>query len=117
MREKHGRSSRGIFAAPVPSYAMVIVAIIAAVLGSWFTRRGQSSTKGIEVVRVDTVYVDRVDTVFSERTVLRTVLATSVQPCLEKKQLESVKSVEPAKGVSLQDNEELAKLLVSGSEP
>jgi hypothetical protein len=115
MREIHQRASlwQRIGAIRIPAYAALLLLVVATALTLLLRPQPvERIIAGPEVLKVDTVYVTKLDTVFRERVVYTMVRTPQVDT---RKQSEIVPAVVPI-GVSMKEKDELNKLLVSGSD-
>jgi|GEM_PF-1798227 len=101
-----------------PAYVTALLMIFSFGLAALFPLYVKQAEKVMvsTVVKKDTVFVTRIDTVFSERVIYRQ--AKTISPSF--KEIQTAKALERttpvSTGVSMKDKEELNKLLVSGSD-
>ena len=119
MRAIHAQESlwRKIVAFKIPAYTAVLVILVVVWLMKTTTPAAPLANPMTAVIRTDTVYRIKIDTVYKARTVYRYVTAnlqTVPKETHADKPNEKPKAFEV--GVSMKDKEELDKLLVSGSD-
>ena len=102
----------------VPAYVTALLVIFSSGVAGWITKNSQTPKiiAGETIIKSDTVYVSKIDTVFRERVIYR---QASTAP-LSINEMQTARALEKAApvstGVSMKDKEELNKLLVSGSD-
>jgi hypothetical protein len=109
-----------IFQIKVPAYVavlgIVITSLLIFIVRSFMPAEHLPLGKVTEpVVRIDTVFLTRIDTIVRERIVYRQLNLVSLPKKLNPEVLVHAKQ-NPRSGVSMKDKEELNKLLVSGSD-
>ncbi|MEJ0055039.1 MAG: hypothetical protein WDN75_04925 [Bacteroidota bacterium] len=119
MRKERAGSFKwsDLFRIKIPAYAAVLLIILFTSLGFWL-RSPLPPAKAISyspLIKGDTVFVTKIDTLFIERIVYRPIRLASPPKQVPVLSLPE-KQVPVAEGVSMKEKEELNKLLVSGLE-
>ncbi|HWA33347.1 MAG TPA: hypothetical protein VG737_04415 [Cyclobacteriaceae bacterium] len=111
---------RTIFQVRIPAYVAALGLILISAL--FFAYQPQVPGENIvqqkvdsSVVRIDTVFITKTDTIVRDRIVYRQVNLTASPPTVDPATLVHQKQTTTS-GVSMKEKEELNKLLVSGSE-
>ncbi len=116
LNELHPSLWKRVLQWRVPGYAMVIPLVaFVVILYRWPSKDTQADLRGSAIIReTDTVYISKApDTVYIERTEVRYVRQQPVTPVYTV--VKTDESPKGSDGVSMKENEELEKLLVSGS--
>jgi hypothetical protein len=108
-------SYRSWITSPIPTYAVVALVTLVGVLAWWAGSHQNQKSIIVENVKTDTVFIaSKPDTIFREKIIYLKARMVS-NPIPPKSKAIQIPVVE-SKGVSMKEKEELAKLLVSGSD-